>query len=316
MKERLRRLGERWRWLGRALEVQDRVGEVQGSMVASAITLSTFVSLFPLLLVVIAVIGFVAAGDSSVAGKIIDDLGVTGRGAATLRDAIDHATESRRAASIIGLLGLAWSASGVAAALQEGIRAPWQERSEGVKDRLKGVGWLALAGIGFAVAIFLGGVLNFLPDAIPKPITALAAIAVAVAIEVGLFLFLFWALGTRRVGWRDLVPGAVVAGVGFEVLKLVGTVYVPHLVATSSSLYGPLGVVFAVLAWLAILAKLLVYSSAVNAVRFEALRGTKTVPIEVPDVPDAEPVAATRGGLAVEEGDPAPATPDQDTWEG
>ena len=40
--------------------------------------------------------------------------------------------------------------------------------------------------------------------------------------------------------------------IGLEVLKLVGTVYVPRAVASSSALYGSLGVVFAILAWLAI----------------------------------------------------------------
>ena len=40
----------------------------------------------------------------------------------------------------------------------------------------------------------------------------------------------------------------------------------PRLVSQSSALYGSLGVVFAILAWLLLFARLLVYSSAVNAV--------------------------------------------------
>ncbi|MEZ5176850.1 MAG: hypothetical protein R2746_00825 [Acidimicrobiales bacterium] len=46
MKEKLRRLGERWPWLGRALDVQDRVGEINGGFVASGINVSIFVALF------------------------------------------------------------------------------------------------------------------------------------------------------------------------------------------------------------------------------------------------------------------------------
>ena len=49
--ERLRRLGARWPWFGRVLDVHERVGDVNGSVVASAITVSVFVSLFPLLLI-------------------------------------------------------------------------------------------------------------------------------------------------------------------------------------------------------------------------------------------------------------------------
>ncbi|MCU1357827.1 MAG: hypothetical protein JWM89_3245, partial [Acidimicrobiales bacterium] len=74
MKEKLRSLGRRWRWLGRALDVQDRVGEINGGFVASAITVSVFVAIFPLLLVAIAVVGFLAKGNDHIAGDIIRNL--------------------------------------------------------------------------------------------------------------------------------------------------------------------------------------------------------------------------------------------------
>lgn len=312
MNEKLRALGKRWPWFGRALDVQDRVGEINGGFAASAITVSVFVAIFPLLLVAIAVIGFLASGDDELAGRIIDDLGLTGNAAQTMQDAIEKASDSRQAASIVGLVGLAWSGSGVAVALQQGVRAPWQETSNGIKDRLLGLAWLVAAGIGFAAVIALGGVLNFLPDQVPVVLVTLAAIAIGLAAEIGLFWWMFVGLGTRRVPARDLLPGAIAAGIGFEVLKLVGTVYVPQLVARSSSLYGPLGIVFAILAWLAIFAKLIIYCSTLNAVRFEAREGTVEVPVRVPRLPQREPVAATRGGTmleAVDDTHPAVPTP-------
>lgn len=308
MNEKLRALGRRWPWFGRVLDVQDRFGEINGGLAASAITVSVFVAIFPLLLVAIAVIGFAASGDDQVSGRIIENLGLTGNAAETMQEAIQKASDSRQAASIVGLVGLAWSGSGVAVALSQGVRAPWQERSEGIKDRLLGLAWLFAAGIGFAAVLALGGVLNFLPDQVPVVLVALAAIAVGLAAEIGLFWWMFWGLGTRRVPPRDLLPGAIAAGSGFEVLKLVGTVYVPQLVARSSSLYGPIGAVFAIIAWLTIFARLLVYSSTFNAVRFEAREGTVEVPVRVPRLPHREPVAATRGGTmldATDDADPA-----------
>ena len=311
MSDKLRALGRRWPWLGRALDVQDRVGEINGGFVASAVTVSVFVAIFPLLLVAIAVVGFIAHGNDHVGADIIRNLSLSGSAAKTMEDAIQRASDSRQAASIIGLLGLAWAGSGVAVALQQAVRAPWQERSEGIKDRLLGIAWLVVGFLGFAAVIALSSVLNFLPDDVPKVLVAIAAIAVGLAAEVGLFWFLFWGLGTRRgVPARDLLPGAIVAAVGFEVLKLVGTVYVPQLVAKSSSLYGPLGIVFAILAWLALFAKLLVYSSTFNAVRFEAREGTVEVPIHVPRLPGHDPVAATRGGIMLDRDGAAAAVPD------
>lgn len=299
MKEKLRALGRRWPWLGRALDVQDRFSEINGRSATSAITISVFIAIFPLLLVAIAIIGYLASGDQEIPSRVIDNLGLTGSTAETMRDAIATASDSKRTASVVGLAGLAWSGSGVAVALQQGVRTPWQQRSKGIKDRLLGITFLVLGGIGFAAAIALGGVLNFLPDEVPKAVVAVAAIAVGVAAEIGLFWWMFVSLGTRRVTPRDLLPGAIAAGIGFEILKLVGTVYVPQLVAKSSSLYGPLGIVFAILAWLAIFARLIVYCSTLNAVRFEAREGTMELTLYAPRFADVEPIGATRGGVVL-----------------
>ena len=310
MKERLRALGRRWPLLGRLLDLLERVGEVNGGLVSASVTLTIFVSIFPLMLVAIAVVGFLAAGDETVAPRLIENLGLSGTAAETLERAVDTASDSRQAASVVGLVGLAWSGSAVAVALQQAVRAPWQERSQGIVDRLKGMAWLVVAALGFAAAIALGGVLNFLPDELPKPLLMVAAILVGLAAEVALFWWMFWGLGTRRVGGRDLLPGAILAGVGFEILKLVGTIYVPRLVASSSSLYGPLGVVFAILAWLAFFARLIIYSSTLNAVLYERREGTVEVPIHAPRIPGFKAAGATRGGVVLSEADDDPAVPD------
>lgn len=310
MKKRLQDLGRRWPWLGRALAVQERFGEVNGSFVSAGITVSIFTSVFPLLLVAIAVVGFIASGDDGWATRFVDDLGLTGSAKETVTNAIAKASQSKNMASIVGVVGLAWSGSGVGVALQRGVRTPWQERSVGMADRAKAFGWLISAGVGFAAVIALTSALNWLPDAIPVVVAFAVTVVVGLAVEVGLFWWMFWGLGTRRVPARDLLPGAIFAAVGFEVLKLVGALYVPRLVAKSSSLYGPLGIVFALLAWLALFARLLVYASTLNAVRYEAREGTDTVPLLVPRLPDGDVVGATRAGLMLGPDDPPPAVPD------
>ncbi|HRW36791.1 MAG: YihY/virulence factor BrkB family protein [Acidimicrobiales bacterium] len=309
MKDKIEALRRRWPWFDRAMDVQERVGEINGSFLASGVTITMFLSLFPLLLVAIAVVGFIAAGDATVAPRLIENLGLTGAAADALTSTLEHASDTRRAASVVGLLGLAWSGSGVAAALMQAVRAPWQERIEGMRDRFLGIGWLVAAAILFAVSIGLGGVLNVLPDWAPAPVATLLSIALGLAVEVTLFVWMFWGLGSRRVGVRPLLPGALVAAAGFEVLKLAGTVLVPRLVASSSALYGSLGIIFAVLAWLALFARLIVYASTLNAVRWEVAEGTLEVPIAVPKLPGRIPIAATRGGVMLDADDPEPSVP-------
>lgn len=297
--ERFEALGERWPWFATALAVHGRVGETNGGSTASAATVQFFVALFPLILVAIAAVGFLSSGDTTVAADIIDLLGLEGTAAQTMEDAITTAQDSRRTASVVGVVGLLWSGLGVTTAVSLAVRTPWQRKVEGLKTKGFGLVWLLGGAVTFGGALGAGALLNRMPAAVPRPVTAAGLILLGVALELGFFLWTFWILGDRRAGWRALLPGAVVGALGFEVLKLVGTVLVPRMVASSSSLYGPIGVVFAVLAWLTIFSRLIVYASALNAVRYEEDHGFTTLEIKAVRFEGEVPVEADRGGAVV-----------------
>lgn len=302
--ERLRALGERWPWLGTLLDVQEKVGETNGGRVASSVTLMFFVSLFPLVLVVSAVVGFLSAGDADTTGDIIDALGLTGRAADTMADTITNAEQSRRTASVVGLAGLLWSGLGVTAAISHAVRTPWQRKLTGMQMRLNGLLWILGGGVTFVGALGAGALLNLTPEVVPRAVTSAGLVLLGLALELAFFLWTFWVLGDRRAGWRGLLPGAVVGAAGFEVLKVVGTVVVPRMVASSSSLYGSLGVVFAMLAWLALFARLIVYASTLNAVRHEHAEGVVTLEIQAPRFAGEVPLEADRSGAILDRDPP------------
>ena len=285
----------RWPWLDGVLRVHERFGAVGGGPLASSVALASFLSLFPLLLVGIAVVGFVSSGDAGFATRVVQDLGLEGRSAEVVHDAIGAAEGSRRAASVVGLGGLLWAGLGLVGALQTAINAVWQETGRGLVDRLVALRWLGGAAVLFAGAWALGALLAVLP-AWAAPLT----IAAGLVVSTVLFLWTYATLGRTHVGWRAHVVGAVVVAVGFELLKAVGALYVPRLVASSSGLYGSIGVVFAILAWLAIYARLIVYGAVVNVVRWEHERGTDVVAIEVPHHEGPAPVEVNRGGAVKE----------------
>lgn len=301
MKKRLAALGERYPRLGTALAVQKRYSELNGSYLASAVTLSAFLSLFPLLLFAIAILGFFSAGSPSLAGDVVARLGLTGDARDGIIAAIQTAERSRRTASVIGIAGLLWSGLGLVAAVQYAINAAWQVAGQGWRDKLKGLMWLGGASLLFVTSFATAAVLRILPGFL-----APLGIVAGLAMNVGLWVWTFKALGTRDVGWRPLIPGAVVAAVGLEVLKAVGAFYVPGAVASASALYGTLGVVFATLAWLLFFGRLVVYSAVVNVVRWEEHHGTVTVEMQTPKVPGEVAVEVTRAG-EIKPHDTAPA---------
>jgi membrane protein len=291
----LERWRARWKVLDVVLRVTDRFGAIGGGPLSASIALSTFLSLFPLLLVAIAVIGFLSSGDSGFADDAVADLGLQGRSAQVVTDAISAAEGSRQAASLIGLAGLLWSGLGVVGALQTGINAAWQETGRGLVDRLVALRWLVGAGALFIASGGLGRLLGLLPGwAVPL------TMVLGVGVSTLLFVWTYTTLGHVHVGWRAHLPGAVLVAVGFELLKLIGAVWVPRAVASSSALYGSIGVVFAVLAWLLLYGRLIVYGAVVNVLRWEATAGTDIVSIEVPHHEGLRPVGVTRGGAVRE----------------
>jgi membrane protein len=287
-------LARRWPWFDTALRVQERFGEVHGSYLAAAVTLTAFLSLFPLLLVIIAVVGMLSRHSSDLAGSIIGNLGLRGEAATAMTSAISKAEESRKVASVVGIAGLLWSGLGVVAALQFAFDAVWQTAGRGLKDKAVGLAWLAGSGVILLASVFLTAATNFLPGWL-APIAILAALLV----DTALWLWAMKVLPNRDVGWKALLPGAVVGAVGLEVLKAVGGIWVPRVVASSSALYGAIGVVFAVLGWLLLFGRLVVYAAVVNVVRWEEDHGTVTAEIELPRIPGEVPVRATRAGEGV-----------------
>ena len=294
VKERLERLGRRWPWLGRVLQVQWRYSELNGNYLAGSVTLAGFLSLFPLLLVAFAVLGFLSVGRAELSREVIDQLGLTGDAARFVTDLIRTTERSRQVASVVGVAGLLWTGLGLVAATQYALNTVWQVKGRGLKDKLSGLAWLAGAGVLFLVSFAVTAAIRWLPGWV-APLGFVAGLA----IDVLLWLWTMKVLTNRSIGWRPYLAGAVVGAVGLGILKALGGIYVPRAVASASALYGSLGVMFAILAWLLFFGRLTVYAAVVNVVQWEKRHGTVTVDLELPKVPGEVPVEATRAGEAV-----------------
>jgi membrane protein len=294
----LESLGRRFRWLGTALAVNQRVSDVGGGPMASSITLAGFLSLFPLLLLGVAVLGFVSANRTDFAQSVVDQFGLTGDAARQVLDAINEAEKTRRAASIVGLVGLLWAGLGVVGTLEQAFNATWQVTGRGWKAKLVDLVWLGGAFVLFLATPALAPVAASLPGPAVVP-----TVVFGLVLDTVLLMWMFRALTNVAVPWTDHLPGAIIGAVGVEILKVLGAFYVPRAAASASALYGSIGVVFAILAWLALFARLIVYASALNVVRHEQRHGTVTVEVRAPRIAGRVPVEATRGGAVLDSGD-------------
>lgn len=290
----LTRLRQRYPWLDWLLAVNERVSAVGGGAFSSAIALAAFLSLFPLLVVGIAVVGYFSADDVDFSQRVVDELGLEGETADTVLDSIQAAERNRRATTVVGLAGLAWSGLAVVGAIEATVNAAWQVKGRGLRGKPRALLWLGTVGVLLMASATAAHFFERLPG--PGRYLSLAA---TLALDTTLLLLMFKVLTNIAVRWRAHLPGAVAGGVGLMVLKVISGIYVPRLVE-SSDLYGSIGVVFALLAWFLLFAKLIVYSSAINVVTYERSNGTVTSEIQLPRVDGRVPLEANRGGALTE----------------
>lgn len=262
------------------LEVQRRYTEERGSALAASITLYGFLALFAVTALAIAVLGFLSAGGAHVARDLPNQLGLTGEAAHLVREAVDSARRSRAVATVVGLLGLAWTGTSLGIVVADAYNAAWRVNRRGLIDRARGVVWL----VGSVVPIAAGAGATALWSLLPGFFAPLVVL-VSIATNTALFVWTSWILPNRRVPVRALIPAAVIGGIGLEGLKVLGAYAVPHLVARSSQVYGTIGVVFALIAWLLVFGRVVVYVAMIESRQWERAHGDERVQVEVPAIP-------------------------------
>ncbi|MDZ4825604.1 MAG: YihY/virulence factor BrkB family protein [Actinomycetota bacterium] len=294
-----------WPWLGRALQVYQRFQDIRGGDLASALTLQAFLGLFPLLIVGVAVLGYIQSGSADFAADLIDDLGLDGEAARILNEALDTAAKSRRTATAIGLFGLLWAGLGFTAALRLAYNQAWQVQARGWRDRLAGLLWFVGAGALFLVGLAATAAMNVLPG----PLWPMALIF-GLLVNFVLFVWTARVLPNIDVGLRALLPGAVFAAAGLEILKIAGAFVLPRMISSASALWGTLGILFAILGWLLFFGRLLVYAAVIDVVRYEAHAGTVAGLVDQPRHRGATR-AVTRGGSSRPDGPPVVSVPSE-----
>lgn len=276
--------------------VRFRLKEVRGAHLVATLVLRIFLSLIPILLTAIGVLGFIAAhrkGGDDLGKQVIKNLKLSGDLAKLVNENLASAKSSRKASSIIGLVSLAFSGSAVFGAVAEICDTVWQVPVRGLKDRALGVVWFIGAVVAIAGSALATAAVKFIP--VPG-LSLIVGIVGTSATGAVLFWWTQVLLTNARVPKRAFLPGAVVGGIALAAFQLFGTFVVGRLLAQAGALYASLAAVIALLTFLSIFGWLIVLSVTVNVVRWEAQHGTVTLMIQAPALPTSAWVQAERGG--------------------
>jgi len=247
-----------------------KFGDDQAGQLAALIAYYGFVSLFPLLLVLVTILGFVLQGDPGEQKRILD--GALGQFPIVSDQLKLHSLTGSGIGLTIGVLGSLLAGMGITGATQNAFNriwsVPFKDRPNFVSAHLRGLGMLVILGtlsiVSTTAAGFVGSSSHAAPDVI-------VGVLLAFALNLALFMTAFRLLTAVEVGWRDLLPGVIVASVFWQLLQHLGGFYIDHELKHTGPLYGTFALVLGLLAWLYLGAQLTIFAAEINVVRLRKL---------------------------------------------
>jgi YihY family inner membrane protein len=245
-----------------------KYGEDNGSYHAALLTYYGFLSLFPLLLVLVTVLQLWFHNDPGLRAEISANVGHM---FPLLGAQLEREISGMRSAGVglvIGLLITIYGARGGADAFRFALDNIWQipkqKRSGFPKSILQSLAMMGAGVAGFGATIAVSSFTAALGHAWWVKLLA----------NVLGFLILTFVLGyafriatNGRVRYRYMLLGAAIAALIMQLLMTFGSVVLSHQLQHLDSLYGTFALVLGLLFWIYLLAQVIMYAAEIDTVR-------------------------------------------------
>ena len=250
-----------------------KFGDDHAGNLASLLAYYAFLSIFPLLLVLVTVLGVVLHDDPAAQSRVLHsalvDFPIIGD---QLRANI-HSLNRTGTGLVVGLIGTAVGSRGLTIAAQNAFNTAWAipytRRPSFVGRNLRSLGLLAVIGIAVIVTGALSGVASV--GGYRGAAITLGATAASAVLNAGFFVLGFRLAIAREVPWRCFVRSACLAGLVWQVLLTVGSYLIGHELRHAEQVYGLFGLVLGLLAWLHVQAQLTLLVLEADVVRAREL---------------------------------------------
>jgi membrane protein len=266
---------DRWqrehRVAGVPLAVVYKFIDDQGGYLAAALTYYSLIAILPLMLIASSVLGFVLQGHPGLEHQVLssalaqfpivgDQLGRPG------------GLRGSTSAVVVGAVAATYGAIGLGHAAQNSVNIVWQiprnSRLNPIESRLRSLVWLILAGLALvcvAVLTSLAGHVGVLGSQGGGGLRALELVGTLV-VNTGILALMMRLSTTQEERLRDVLPGAAVIAVLWQVLQVAGGAYVKHVIANASQMNGVFAVVLGLVALLYLAGVMALLGLEVNVV--------------------------------------------------
>ena len=243
------------------MAVVKRFGDSGAGSLAAALAYYGFFSLFPLLMVFTSLAGIILRDRPDLQDQLLDSalaqFPVIGT---QIRSNVGQIDGSGLTLAI-GIVLALWAGLGAVRAAQVAMDTVWDVPR---KHRRGTPASIAMALVMLAVlGVFVlgGAVLAGLATTASGTAGSLVALAGSAVLNVVLFAVAYRVLTVADLIWRQVLPGACLAGLGWTVLLSLGGWIVADRVSSSSDVYGTFALVIGLLAWIYLGAQLTLYGA-------------------------------------------------------
>jgi YihY family inner membrane protein len=254
-------------WIAFPYAVMKKFGDDQAGNLAALIAYYGFLSLFPLMLVLVTLLGLLLRNNPELQDAIrtsaLANFPVLG-------EQISNNVHSLRGSGLALGIDLAlslWAGLGVMKVMQTAMNAVWnvpyRHRPNFWVSLLRAIIMLLVLGV-ITIASAAAGSVGGGSDNL---LLGIFGIAMSVVLNLVLFLLAFRILTTEDVTWGDVLPGALVAALAWTTLQAIGGYIVSHQLQGASDTYGTFAIVIGLLAWIYLGAQVTLVAAEVNVVR-------------------------------------------------
>ena len=250
-----------------SLTVAVRVSRDGLGIQAGSLTYGAFLSLPPLLLILMSIAGGLLRSHPQAAQDLVTTVTNVVPGLDQLINAnVELKGVQQLGVGLVGLVAVIWAASGFAARARHAFGVVFRTERTGLVAGRLSAALLGTPIIVLFVALAVAGSLSAGVRLGDLPwLTEVVGLA-SVAIVSFLFVLLAYRLLTPGRGptLRHHLPGAAVFALGWTVLHLLGATYVSYVIARTTALYGAVGTIFGVLAFMYLTMWLLLLGAEVS----------------------------------------------------
>ena len=258
-------------WLAFPFAVVKKFGDDQAGNLAALIAYYAIFSIFPLLLALSTIVGYLLHGHPSwqdaVTNSAIKNIPL-------LSKKHPLPLHGSAFALIAGLLLALWSGLGIAKTAQTAFDTvylvPKTERPGFPWGILRALRIVVVGGIGFIATTAVSSAVtsaHSIGSLDLGPGLRVIGTCVAIALNAGLFLVLFRWLTVRPVTWRGALPGAVMSAVALQGLQLASTAIIAHKFSSAQKTYGTFATVIVMMSWFYLQAQVVLLAAEINVVR-------------------------------------------------